>query len=86
MTAIRDQAQTTLNQPQQILRNALVGVPDFVASEILSIPSVRHNIRRQRKGAGNALPVPETRADLPLLIPQEFTTTNAGAPSIRQQR
>ena len=83
MTAIRDQAQTTLNQPQQILGNVLAGVPDFVASELPSIPSVRRNIRRQRKEAGNALPVPATRAALPLPIPQEFTTTNAGAPFLR---
>ena len=83
MTTIREQAQTTLNQPQQILGNALLGVTDSVAAELPSIPVVRRNIRRKRKAAGIVLPVPGTRAALPSPIPQEFTTTNAGAPFLR---
>ncbi len=83
MTAIRSQAQETLNQPQQILGNALAGVTDSVAAELPTLNSTRRNIRRQRKEAGNALPVPGTRAALPNPIPQEFTTTNTGAPFLR---
>ena len=47
MTTIREQAQTTLNQPQQILGIALAGVTDSVAAELPSIPVARRNIRRQ---------------------------------------
>ena len=79
MTVIRDQAQQTLNQPQQILGNAMTGVTDSVAAELLSIPTIRRNIRRQRKEADNAVPVPVMRATLPNPIPQEFTTTNAAS-------
>ena len=83
ITAIRDQAQATNDQPQQILGNALVGVPDHVAAKLPTINSARRNIRRQRKEAGNALPIPGTRATLPHPIPLEYTTTNAGAPFLR---
>ena len=79
MTIIRDQAQTTLNQPQQIIGNALAGVDDSVSAELPSIPSARRNIRRQRKEADNALAVPASRALLPHPLPQEFRTTTAGA-------
>ena len=83
MTAIKHLAEATNDQPQQILGNALAGVPDYVAANIPALNSVRRNIRRQRKQAGNALLIPTTRAALPNPIPVEYTTTNAGDPFLR---
>lgn len=83
ITEIRDQAQGTNDRPQQILGNAFAGVPDSVAAELPTLNHARRNIRRQRKEAGNALPVPGSRVTLPHPIPLEFTTTNAGAPFLR---
>ena len=80
---MKERAQTTHDRPQQILGNTLLGVPDAVAAELPTLNSIRRNIRRQRKVADNALPVPGTRANLPNPLPQEFTTTNAGTPFLR---
>lgn len=83
ISTIRERAQTTLDQPQQILGNTLAAIPDAVAAELPIFNSIRRNIRRQRKDAGIALPVPGTRADLPFPIPDEYTTTNDGLPFLR---
>ena len=83
VTAVRDQAQNTQNRPQQILGNALHGVPDAVAANLPLLGTMRRNIRRQRRAADNVLPVPATRAALPNPIPPEYTTTKAGDPFLR---
>ena len=83
VTAMRERAQNTLDTPQQVLDDTLAGVQDAVAAELPSLNSCRRNIRRQRKAAGNVLAVPATRAALPLPLPQDYTTTNAGLPFLR---
>jgi len=80
---IRDRAQATNDRPQQILGNALQGTTDAVAAELPTLNTMRRNIRRQRKNVNNVFPVPGTRAALPNPIPQEYATTNAGAPFLR---
>ena len=78
ITAVRDQAQNTHNRPQQILGNALQGVDYAVAANFPLVGTMRRNIRRQWRGAENALPVPATRAALPHPIPLAYSTTKAG--------
>ena len=83
IAAVREQAQSTNDRPQQILGNALRAIPDAVAADLPTLGTIRRNIRRQRRAVGGVLPVPASRAALPHPLPQEYTTTNAGDPFLR---
>ena len=83
ITEVREQATSSQDRPQQILGNALQGVPDAVAAQLPLLGTMRRNVRRQRRAAGNVLPVPATLADLPNPLPQQYTTTKAGDPFLR---
>ena len=83
ITEVREQATSSQDRPQQILGNALQGVPDAVAAQLPLLGTMRRNVRRQRRAAGNVLPVPVTLADLPNPLPQQYTTTKAGDPFLR---
>ena len=80
VVAMKERAQNTLEQSQQIIGNSVAGIQDAVAVavELPNMNTIRRNIRRQRKVANNIPPIPMTRATLPNPLPVEYSTTNAG--------
>ena len=78
LQAMKTRAQTTDEAPQQILTANLGGLSEGAASYLPDIPVVRRNIRRQRQKAGNPLPIPQSREDIPVPLPDRYTTTSAG--------
>ena len=78
LQAMKTRAQTSDEAPQQILSANLGGLSEGAAAYLPDIPVVRRNIRRQRQKAGNPLPIPQSREDMPVPLPDRYTTTSAG--------
>ena len=78
LQAMKTRAQTTDEAPQQILTANLGGLSEGAAAYLPDIPVVRRNIHRQRQKAGNPLPIPQSREDIPVPLPDRYTTTSAG--------
>ena len=47
VVAMKEMAQNTLEQPQQIIGNSVAGIQDAVAVELPNMNTIRRNIRRQ---------------------------------------
>ena len=85
LQAMTTRAQTSDEAPQQILTANLGGLSEGAAAYLPDIPVVRRNIRlltaylpRQRQKAGNRLPIPQSREDIRVPLPDRYTTTSAG--------
>ncbi len=62
----------------------MAGIDAAVAARLPAVKSMRRNTQRHRNaGNNNVMAVPQTRAALPNPLPQEYTTTNNGAPFLR---
>ena len=75
---MRVRAETTGESTQHILSNNLQDVDENTACHLPDMDSIRRNIRRQRQKAGNPLPVPLNREDIPNPLPDSYRQTSNG--------
>ena len=75
---MKERAETTGDAPQRILTQNVQHLTPAASTQLPIVDSVRRNIRRFRQKAGNPLPVPQTREEIPHPIPEEYRTTENG--------
>ena len=78
--AMKKRARETEETPQQIISNAVAHLNEHAAVTMLPVHHIRRDIRRQRKMAGNPIPVPQDRF---FDIPPIYQETTAGQPFLR---
>ena len=75
---MKERAEVTGDVPQQIMTQNLQNISEAASTKLPGVDSVRRNIRRFRQKAGNPLPVPQTRQDIPYPLPERYRMTNNG--------
>ena len=75
--AMKKRARETEETPQQIISNAVAHLNEHAAVTMPPVHHIRRDIRRQRKMAGNPIPVPQDRF---FDIPPIYQETTAGQP------
>ena len=74
---MKKRARETEETPQQIISNAVAHLNEHAAVTMPPVHHIRRDIRRQRKMAGNPIPVPQDRF---FDIPPIYQETTAGQP------
>jgi hypothetical protein len=73
---MKHRAETTEENPQQIIAQATANMSEAAAAVLPKITDVRRGIRRNRMVAGNQLPIPESAATVEIPRPYQLTTNN----------
>ena len=76
--SIKRRAEDTAEAPQQILSTGLQNVNPVESAQLPHLHHMLRNIRRQHQKAGSPIAVPQTRAEIPEVLPVEYTTTAQG--------